>query len=165
MINHYYSVVKLIKFPMTPSGIEPETFGFLAQRLNRLFHHVSAVHLTHVWSIHMAFIVSQPPNTGKGHAPSSPTRIPFKVVSQSSCKKRVICLLYLSVVSHQWNSSHAAGWYFVKFQIWDFRKNWSTRPNFLKWHKMTDIYDMIYLLTAIGLSPSGGSTHLHKNKT
>ena len=27
-----------------------------------------------------------------------------------------------------------------------------------------DIYDMIYLLTAVGLSP-GGSTHLHTNNT
>ena len=28
----------------------------------------------------------------------------------------------------------------------------------------TELYDMIYLLTAIGLSP-GGSTHLHTNNT
>jgi len=27
------------------------------------------------------------------------------------------------------------------------------------------IYDMIYLLTAIGLSPGGRSTHLHTNNT
>jgi len=29
---------------------------------------------------------------------------------------------------------------------------------------MLTLYDMIYLLTAVGLSP-GGSTHLHTNNT
>jgi uncharacterized coiled-coil protein SlyX len=81
----------------------------------------------------MVFVVSQPPNTDKGHAASSSTRIAFKVVSQSSCqKKRVISLLYLSVLPHQWNTSHTAGWYFVKFHILYFHVNWSTHPKFCK---------------------------------
>ena len=31
--------------------------------------------------------------------------------------------------------------------------------------KSVDGYDMIYLLTAIGLSPGGSNTHLHTNNT
>ena len=84
-----------------------------------------------------------------------------------------ICLVYLFVCPSTWNTSAPIGWIFMKFDIWVyfFRKPVLKIQISLKCDKKNDSFtwrlcefimiwylDMIYLLTAIGLSPGGSST-------